>query len=539
MKTDFIEQVEHHLRAKSLQELKSLVVRMAAKMPPDCYSEILDILEDKCVIIDKNINFQIDAEAELIRIRTFLDEIEDYNIEAYYNEGYHWSDDEEDGWQIESDDGFARDFMNCYSKAERLLVQGMYIEAAEAFRLLYEAIEKFDNYNSSHDYGEISIDTFINEGLLDVDMRQIRKLRCYTALMSPLTNLKTELYYIFDISASHFTQRAIAFKDILDAGSEPVPNRDAVLTEWIEVLSKKDVKIAAPYVKESAQLLGKLDVLEQFVKTIGVAEPIAHLELCEMLTELEFAPSEIVAAAKFGLQNTPTEAQKRDSLASVLADTAREAGDEESYGYAVLERFYSAQRVENYLAVLRLNSEDANNAALGRLKEQKDKADCHIIRMLNGDYKTTFDIIKEDKKALGWSFSLKGQMFPFFIGMLSGFDEKAFAAQKLIGEVNATKGLYSILKERYRHNADEHNSCYEWCVNEVSARVDAIVGAQHRGAYFRAAWLIVAMCELCILKNETSPFALLHEFVAKYPRHSAFRGEIRSAVSEVKLQVKV
>jgi len=57
----------------------------------------------------------------------------------------------------------------------------------------------------------------------------------------------------------------------------------------------------------------------------------------------------------------------------------------------------------------------------------------------------------EDKAPLGWSFSLKDVAIPLFIGLLAGYNDKAFAIHKLIanklGKDVDCSVFYRLLRE--------------------------------------------------------------------------------------------
>ena len=532
MNISFIDQVESHLRTKSLRDLKALIMRLASQMPESEHKNFLEILEDKKTIINKSKSCNTSANISIERVQNFLDGIEDYSIEAYYYDNWH-----SDGWEIQDDDGFAEDVSVCYTACEHLLIQGNYPEAAAAFRLFFEALDRFNEYNAGHDYGALSVETFIDEGLLDINMDKAKALRGYSSLMAQGTYLADDLNYIYHMCTSSYS-RNISFRDILNTGSEPVPNLENILTQWLAVLTAQSPEDAAPLIKEAAQLLDAPDVMEQFAKTKGLTEPTAHLALCEMLIEQNSTPEKIISAAIHGLKHTAVNSHRRGELALLLADTAKESNDLTSYSYAVLEHFYSDTNVANYLQIRALKSETANQSALTFLASKKGYHDTntyHIINMLNGKYMQAFEAVKRDTKSLGWSYSLKGYLFPFFLGILTGFNRKALATKKLI-EKEETDGLYTALEESLGNVTKEESAfLLDWCVKEVGKRVDGIVSNQHRGAYNRAAQLLVAVCEVRLLREEVNPFALLHKYLKKYPRHSAFHGEVRGALNEAKL----
>ena len=72
-----------------------------------------------------------------------------------------------------------------------------------------------------------------------------------------------------------------------------------------------------------------------------------------------------------------------------------------------------------------------------------------------------------------------------------------------------------------------------WTDNICRERVEQIVSNQHRNAYDRAARALGAVAECYVHLNEKDKaINLLNEFVrTKFPRHSAFRAEVKRVVN--------
>jgi hypothetical protein len=78
-------------------------------------------------------------------------------------------------------------------------------------------------------------------------------------------------------------------------------------------------------------------------------------------------------------------------------------------------------------------------------------------------------------------------------------------------------------------SSDRAESALSWCLSVVQRRVNAIVSAQHRGAYDRAAVLTVACAETIELREDQAMAnALVEEIRTRFPRHSAFQRELRN-----------
>ncbi|HZK85229.1 MAG TPA: hypothetical protein VFC58_11230 [Desulfosporosinus sp.] len=80
-------------------------------------------------------------------------------------------------------------------------------------------------------------------------------------------------------------------------------------------------------------------------------------------------------------------------------------------------------------------------------------------------------------------------------------------------------------------NRDQEEFYLKWCTDEIGRRIDAIVSNQHRGSYYNAAGLLVAMAETFANREEKQEgIDLIERYRNKYPRHTAFKSEITQAL---------
>jgi len=52
-----------------------------------------------------------------------------------------------------------------------------------------------------------------------------------------------------------------------------------------------------------------------------------------------------------------------------------------------------------------------------------------------------------------------------------------------------------------------------------------------RSSYFKAARLLAAIAEMKESRNESDPTEVIRRYIAKYPRHTAFRSELRAVLA--------
>jgi len=533
---NFIEQVERHLLGKTVNELKTIIIKLATMLPEEDCQDFIAKIESGRVIVSKNTANIVDTDKVMAHLKMMLEGIEDYSIEAYYYD--HWNDD---GYHIEDDGGFCDDFYKGYSSTVGLLEQGMYDVAAEAFGLLFDIVEHFNGHFESQE--GFTIKMFISEGKLKVDLGAANTIWGYSQLMARPEDLHATLKGIFDRRKSYAARQT--FSEVLEAGSEPVPNREAVIEAWISVLHSQPPEEASLYLKEAAVLLNNMGIMEDFVESSGVQTPAAYIDLCELYIERGDIPhAKIIEVARKGIENTIPAASKRGRLTTLLADIAQAGQDNDTYIYAVTQRFCTRMDIRNFLPIYALGNPQITDTAIQQLDSRhskpKDFVDYYMIHFVNKDYDLVFDAIKTIKDSLGWSYSLKGAMFPYFMGLLAGFNSDALIIQEMLkhglGDADAAI-MYKLLRENIGQiTGQQFENWHDWCAKEVGKRVDAIVSGQHRKSYFKAAYLLVGFCEVRLHVGDPLPYRMLQTYAAKYPRHSAFRGEIKEALNLAKLR---
>lgn len=529
---NFHEQVENYLHDKSASELRTIIVKLASKLSNQEQENFLATLASKQIVVKKD-NRIYDQSTVLDNIRGMLETIERYSIEAYYYD--NWDDD---GYTIDDDDGFCNDFEKCYIQAIGLLEQGLYSEAAEAIDLLFAIIQRFDDF---FDNEGLCFDMFIDEGELNVDIRKLWILNGYSNLMSQSdSDILETLGRIFYRKNHHGD--AITFEEVLHAGSEPVPDFEKALGLWLSVLEKFPPRETSAYYKEAAILARNIDIMKTFATTTGVAEPSAYIDLCTLYMEQgHVSDNEIISLAVAGLNNTTTSSYRRTQLASFLAGRAYAANDNEVYTFALAEKFYSSMRAGDFIPIYKMGDADVIQNVTNKMdsmtRSSNRDVDYYIVHFLNKNYDMVFDAVKSDKKTLGWSGSTKGAILPYFIGLLAGFNENARMIPNMLKHGftdSEAADMYSLLRNNVESvDFAQADVWHEWCVSEVGKRTDALVSGQHRGSYFKAAYLLVAICEVMINKGELNPYEIIHTYKAKYPRHSAFASELRTALVDI------
>lgn len=78
-------------------------------------------------------------------------------------------------------------------------------------------------------------------------------------------------------------------------------------------------------------------------------------------------------------------------------------------------------------------------------------------------------------------------------------------------------------------SAAQRETFRTWCLDVMQCRVNAIVGAQHRKGYDKAALFVAACAEVVQLENPSEANALVNNVRQRFPRHRAFQAELKAA----------
>jgi hypothetical protein len=379
---------------------------------------------------------------------------------------------------------------------------------------------------------------FMDEGLLKVDFRKLNALWGYCRLMASSGDLYAILNDIFNRRNDYAKNQT--FIEVIEAQDDLIPNRDKTIEEWIKILYKKPPNEASAYIREASKLINNIKIMEDYVASVGSKTPKAYTDLIELRLEHgNLSNEEVINIAKSGLENSPQNEAMRSKLATILSNASRD--DDKIYTFAITERFYSAMNLENFLPILAFGVQETINAAISKMNQKYSNPqnfhDYYVIHFLNQNYDMVFDKASADKKALGWSGSLKGTLFPYFMGALAGFNKNANLLPKMLkNNEDESRLIYNMLSDNiFEISAEQYDKWSKWCAHEIGKRVDAIVSGKFNSSYFKAARLLVGFCEVSSHTKDPKGYNLLLEYAEKYPRHSSFKRELRTALGIAKL----
>ncbi|MDR1265746.1 MAG: hypothetical protein LBK42_09370, partial [Propionibacteriaceae bacterium] len=297
---------------------------------------------------------------------------------------------------------------------------------------------------------------------------------------------------------------------------------------------------------DAAALQGRAS-LAAYASRRGGRHPVLYVRLLEEELAAD-EPDTAVGTAVTALAEVPGEfAAERTAIADLMVRAVERAGRPELMEAAVLAGFEAALDLPHYLRLRQVAGHEGRRRALAALDAAPDQTgDAPAVLFLAGEFERLWDLVKDDAAAIGWSHSAKGMAFPLLLALLFGDNPLGSLTGHLVrrcwrGDDDAVSdGLLAAVGAMDRRLPSQ---CAEplwlWCQEQVEHRAEAIVTAKHRGAYGRAADLVVAFGEAVASGQGRSRGG--REFVStirkRYPRHRAFHAELDSSLARSSVEL--
>jgi len=550
----FIKKVKTLLNEMSKADLDDMIIRWAEKELP---SNRLNFIEEMIVPEPRELN-NADREALLNEINAFKERVEsgEYCIgwgwDEYIYEERDWGDE---SWADEADDFFLQ--------TRELLLEGEYQQAKEAYKRLFETLEMGEE--PGHLPGDPDISCMLKVDLIEQLALYLRAIY----LDSPLSQRPARLLEAINKYGPHFG--SISLTDINDALHSELPGFDSFLEGWIQLLESQSKIMPSPLMREAIFLKGGIPAISEMARRQAEKYPRAYLDWIRALEE-EGKTDDIIDVAREGLKTIPKDYTIRAEVAEVISSLGKTFADDDLKLEGYKESFYSNPS-SKYLLDLYCTAIDSN--CFETVREQVEQRTwelhkqnkglvpgyCHSdlsrshlpesllyrILILGGRHIELFELCK-GKGPLGWSSGNNPK--PYFVTFTMVLLSKNGKYTEVISnewDILLADSIYGINKELTdKYNkiialtsnnielAEEQKAFYlKWCCTETGKRVDAIIGNQYRKSYYKAANLLVAMAETMANRGEKQKgLDLIEKYRKKYPRHSAFKGELSCSIKE-------
>lgn len=549
---EFIEEVRVCLRNLSTEDFRNLILYWASEEYPLRRQEFLDKL-----ILPKQ------KKEVISNVETLMDEIEAFTQrveDGEYCDGWGWDDaiHEERDW---GDESWAEEMDEFFLQARSLLLQGKYKLAEEAYRRLFDILEM------GQEPGHLPGDPDCSN-MLKVDIDEQVALFLRSVYMNSTFEERPALLSE-SINEYGYLAREIKLKNVIDALDSLLPDLDAFLADWIELLKNQSQMRVSELLREAVFLKGGVPAISEFARQYPDKYPKAYIDWIRVL-EKKGKTDSVIQVAREGLSRIPQDYTVRAEVAETISRIGEKLGDKKLILEGYRECFYSNPSIR-YLLDLYLTAvecgcfEEIRDMVEQRIMELRSKNKIPVTNyydseqnrsfategvlfnalLLAGKHENVFEMCKS-LGPLGWSSSDNPKPV-FAVCMMTiltkdGKHSKVLYKQWDKAIANTGLGANEEYVKKYRKLIDnikgsiqltpEQEEFYlKWCKDEIGRRVDAIVGKQHRGSYHKAAELLVAMAETLANRQEKQEgMELIERYRSKYPRHIAFKSEVKEAL---------
>ena len=559
----FLDTVEQRLDSFTSQELRSILMSMALETPLSARQGFLETLtppEPESIEAEKT-TYQ---EELLNDIEEFIDELEsemaDFDEPDWGDEYY----DEEDALGPYA--ALVPEIEMLLDRTGATFDDGNRQLARDAYKRLFNVFEIEDDYGRRIDSSDIE----------NLDMKQV--IARYLRAVYETAPQKRRSQSLFDemLRVLHMVAgKRIGLVDLLQIATDPLPDQEQFLNEWVVFLQGQDGKAADYWLREAVRLSKGAQGLEELALSEGTKHPRAFLDWIATLMEQEEL-SAVMAAIEKAREVLSPDMPIRAAIADYLWEAAQQLGDEELAATAKWEAFFAKSQLSRFLDLWESSPDE--DKRLGLIQRASERIRTYLAQkrplsfshspfdiddaetyayitksvlahayLLSGDWESAYQMARKENE-LGWSQgdNPQGLVMVCFLGLASGKPPDDFPANLSLlwntvlentldfGDKEAI--VLSKLKRIYEEvfsNASlgqKADTLFNWCVNTAKKRANSIVENQYRKSYWKAASLITACAEVLRFRGEEGEAqALISGIRNQFPRHRSFQDELRIA----------
>lgn len=557
----YLEAVREYCRQLSREELIEILLKLAQKEPirmrGDFLLKIGALASEPAAGPGKN---AMSSETALLdRIAVLAEEIET-RINAIADGSYYEDPDdwEDDGYYDEESPDYvtseqSEELEDLFQATGGIFLEGRLDAACRVYHALFNLLDM---------NGEIA--GYLPEGSIDIREERARYCRCIYETVEPKDRVRSVSNSIgidapvnkfrLDLQREYFPM----LQDVLDAKPGELPDWEEFLPAWERMLARKAGDRAAVLRLEATGKLKGIDGVSKLAREWQAGQPRGYLYWIQCL-EKEGNWRGLLDVCRESLDALPKD-DFREQAAEYLIRAASQLGDRERLLLGKRERFRSAPGERNLVELLgeaaaqdvRTRELDSAVASLERDRSGKSGDQNLHLKMLlmAGRLDRAFEEGRQEK-SVGWTHGKAGVLFASILSVLTKNSAKAVTIDALLKEYAdrrdyddddddeyeaKTAGVYEEILIGLRSVPlcePEVRKYAAWALKTGRARIEAIVSGQFRNAYDRAARVLGALAEYCILSNETEQArVLLREFVfITFKRHHAFRREVKAVAA--------
>ena len=486
---------------------------------------------------------------------------------GYEEYGESWWDRD---WVTEYEDpkGIGLQLKRYYEDAE----QAVYDRDYESASLMYWNLGVL-NIIADDIYGgepeELGIEEMVSEKLVSLNLKQIASLTLYSTYQA--YELPERIPRLYGFFSWHMFEN-IGIEHMMSAGREPLQGIDEFLEEWITYLREQNDSYTSRLLIEAVTFRGGTEGLLAEAKRTANQHPRLYIRVLErFLQEGEW--NRLLDEGVEALRRMNHNIEIREKAARMTAAAAARVGDSKTTVETLKEAFCSKPTAANYFRVLtcggaecgrddvksvleleeRVRREEksgdtAEQSAWYYRRERKETdayrqtdRDRLGIHFLDGDCQSVWSECRKTKNALGWSGKFIADGVPMLLAFLCENDFEGKAMQEMISSIKRYIGYdeeygepefnerFLLWKKQIAIPGDMKKKIYTYLEKMIDARVEAIVGGDHRGSYSKAARLGAALGEVEeSMGKARGKEKRVSKYLAEFPRHRAFKQEMQA-----------
>lgn len=492
----------------------------------------------------------------------FFEKIENQELTmtAYWYEDYsdgYWNS--RDVWEYEDPDGIIQMLIPIINLAQDSMNDCWYEEALS----IYDRLLDLEIYaNDGGDGVTVGLQELVAEELLKLDLTSIclNTLYCDYQVQDRTKRVEDiHTYFRYPLF------QKIQIQDMFQVGRQQLDDENDFWNEWIQYLLVSENNTDSRLLKEAIEFCCDEQMVSDFAEKYYNSHPALYLyaiDACVRKRNVQKA----LQLSKSAMEKLDVQWRIRSEIAKKAAEIADSLDAVEEKNDYLYEAFRSDSNVKNFLYLFEnrdlaekygMNCKDllpvggySTNMELRMTYKEKDfnylsQDTYNALLFLMGEFTATRQKCKNTTNSLGWSSSFIRKGLSLFLLYL--YDGEYMGTETAIREIGGLYGrseemdgetFFEMLKKwktYYPMEQAEREEILNWSEKIIEKRVEAIVGGQHRRQYGEVAKWLGALAEIRESWGEKGiKLNLREKYRKKYPRHSAFQGELNSYLGVLK-----
>ena len=539
-KKDLYELLEELCEKSSKEQIKKFLFSVIEKLSDSQNKEIIELINKDFKDELQSLNLG-DLDRTIEKIEEQFDLINDgelqFHCETYETGDYYYYGDDYETRYYDSEN-VSSIILNAYNLASILITKKDYRNARKILDLIV-----FTNYSvledDSNDILDYEIDDIVSFELVNVDINKI----CLTLLFITILISDKKLEEIYNYYKL-YAFRDIKLEDSFDLGLEKIKNLDIFLQNWIQFLSQKNDNISLNLLINSLEYSN----YENYKKVLEMNK-VTHPKLCILILKKIYELKKYKEVIEIGesIINDMDDNIRRD-IALLIAESYKKIDSDFDISQYLYIAFESSHNVSDLIRII-------NNDYLEKYKEKIDiikedpykNLNSNAVVLFNyflGEFDDFLNFFKDNQEYLGWTYSNMNTYVELALFLLCDWNETEIK-KKLASSICIDIG---IIDDYNLYNADERGIEYfkilnvwkkhftisdkikqdyiSWLEETVAKQVDAIVSNQHRGSYYKAAFLVCILDECLENLNMKNKGEIIALYEKKYLKYTAFKKEI-------------